>query len=144
MSTKQWKVSKLSLIPKWSSCGQESVGDNNHPAARTETYVDNNELVIDHSFDEFDKSESKYLEELALLHEEHLWNCNEGFISGKEFWPEAVEDVYNVNTYTMSCFYYGHYPFDLWEEEYDSYLYVQVCEAAAEDDHENASYDLLG
>lgn len=49
-----------------------------------------------------------------------------GFYRTVDWFPEMVDDVYNKNMYTISCFYHGDYSFDNWEEEYDSWLYVQA------------------
>jgi hypothetical protein len=39
--------------------------------------------------------------------------------------PETVQDVYLNNLYALSWFYDEYYPFNTYEFEKDSYLYVQ-------------------
>ena len=60
---------------------------------------------MDNSFKYFEEAEDNYLQDLTLQHNEHIEWCNKGFTKGMEFWNETVDDVYNRNTYSMSCFY---------------------------------------
>ena len=91
----------------------ESVGECDHPY---EPYP----------FEEYDVQHAAYLQRLALLHSEHMYFYERGFLNTEDFMPETVDDVYNKNMYSMSWFYDGCYPFDTWEDNYDHWLYDQV------------------
>lgn len=63
---------------------------------------------------------------LAILHAEQPYNFEHALLS------ESVDDEYYSNMYCMSWFYSGHYPYDTSEENYDQWLYDQVCLAMLE------------
>ena len=85
-------------------------------------------------FEEYDVQYATYLEKLAFLHSEHMYFYERGLLNNTDFMPETVDDVYNKNMYSLSWFYDGGYPFDTWEENYDQWLYEQVCVAMSEGD----------
>ena len=77
-------------------------------------------------FEEYEQELSTYLQRLALLHRQHMYYVESGLLNEHNFFPETMEDVYNMNLYSMSWFYEGCYPFDTWEDNYDHWLYDQV------------------
>ena len=112
---------------------QESVGESDPVLSRSGS----NELsdsVLDLSYLEFENAENCYLEELAFLHKEHMQLVSEGLICGSQFWPNTIDEVYNKNMYGISCFYFGDYPFDKWEEDYECYLYMLACRAKTDEE----------
>lgn len=84
-------------------------------------------------FEEFEKAEEKYLENLAVLQKEQMQFYDNGFYRAVQCFPKTVDDVYNSNIYSISGFYQDDYPFDKWEEEYETWLYMQTWEKQKQD-----------
>jgi len=135
MSSQLWTSCTSAAAKELESSSEESVGESNADGRGTKSNNETNESLVDLSFEIFERIEEHYFGHLSLLHKEHMHSYNRGFIGGKEFWPETVDDVYNKNTYTISSFYQGDSTFDVWKEEYDSYLYLLVCRAQEEEEH---------
>jgi hypothetical protein len=79
----------------------------------------------EYPFEDYDLGEEQYSGGVALLHKKHMQYFYLGYVTSKNFLPETVQDVYINNLYALSWFYDRHYPFDTYESEKDSYLYVQ-------------------
>jgi len=71
----------------------------------------------------------KYIRDMVFQYTEHMLWCELGFMTGNNFEPETLDDVYCSHLYCMSWFYGGTYLFDTWETEYDDYLRQEVDDA---------------
>lgn len=69
----------------------ESMGECNYP-------------YVTYPFKEYYMQEAKYLQQVALLHRNHMYFCHSGLVATKNFMPETVDDVYYNNAYCMSWF----------------------------------------
>lgn len=110
------------ILPVEACSDIESLGECDHPE---EPYP----------FEQYDVEIDAYFQRLALLHVEHMYLYECGLVRTEDFIPETVEDVYNKNMYNLSWFYEGYYPFDQWEENYEQWLYDQVCNAMLDRDY---------
>jgi len=74
------------------------------------------------AFEQYETKLNEYLHHLVDLHMDRQILYNMGVVGSFDFVPESMHDVYHSNLYYMLWFYEDEYPFERWDNEYDSWL----------------------